>query len=118
MLLACPLACPLVFTKDVKVKRVAAKQVTWRTHAGRAWYKVLITPEVHKTALDQEWDEKWRQPAPKLTKSMGNFVHVVEFVVGTDGYENKAPRQIFKEAIDAHHGPTQEKDGDPHGQPQ
>ena len=54
------LACPLVFTKDIKVKGEAVKQVTWRTHAGGAWYEALMTPEVHKAALDQEWDEKWR----------------------------------------------------------
>jgi len=95
------LACPLVFTKDIKVKGEAVKQVTWRTHAGGAWYEALMTPEVHKAALDQEWDEKWRQPAPKPTKGMGNFVNVVESVMGTDGHENKAPGQIFKKAIDA-----------------
>ena len=48
------LACPLVFTKDVKVKREAAKQVTWRTHTGGAEYEVLMTPEVYKVTLDQE----------------------------------------------------------------
>ena len=52
------LACPLVFTKDIKVKGKAAKQVTWRTHTGGAWYEALMTPKVHKAALDQEWDEK------------------------------------------------------------
>ena len=31
---------------------------------------------------------------------MGNFVNVVEFVVGTDGHKNKAPGQIFKKDID------------------
>ena len=46
------LACPLVFTKDVKVKGKAAKQVTWRTHARGAWYEALMTPEVDKAALD------------------------------------------------------------------
>ena len=60
-----------------------------------------MTPEVHKAALDQEWDEKWRRPAPKPTRGMGNFVNMVESVIGTDGHENKAPGQIFKEAIDA-----------------
>jgi len=40
------LACPLVFTKDIKVKGEAVKQVTWRTHARKAWYEALITPEV------------------------------------------------------------------------
>ena len=60
-----------------------------------------MTLEVHKAVLDQEWDEKWRQPTPKPTKNMGNFVNVVESVIGTDGHENKAPGQIFKKAIDA-----------------
>ena len=49
-----------------------------------------MTLEVHKAVLDQEWDEKWRRPAPKPTKGMGNFVNVVEFVVGTNSHENKA----------------------------
>ena len=30
---------------------------------------------------------------------MGNFIHVVESVVGTNGHGNKAPGQIFKKAI-------------------
>ena len=47
------LACPLVFTKDVKVKEETAKQVTWKTHTGEAWYEAFMT-EVHKAALDQE----------------------------------------------------------------
>jgi len=32
---------------------------------------------------------------------MGNFVNVVESVVGMDGHKNKAPGQIFRKAIDA-----------------
>jgi len=60
-----------------------------------------MTPEVYKATLDQEWDEKWRWPTLKLTKGMGNFVYVVESVVGTDSHGNKAPGQIFKKAINA-----------------